>query len=150
MTDFDPIAIATLGKAVDFLFDQAGKLMEERREARKKRGGIPQAEQVTLSHQNSITEATKKEEVRSWKPKNVYLKDMPSEITHCMSMIEQYRTNRRYTEDTISHYGGFNLAPIHIRNELLQQEEQIEQWIFKLKSIIEKTYGHKITIIGLD
>lgn len=150
MTDLDPIAMTTLGKAVDFLFDQAGKLLEERREARSKRGGEVETAQATHPSQAASTATTTREEVKTWKPKTIYLKDIPSEIKHSLNMIEQYRTNKRHTEEAISHFGGFSVAPINVRNDLLQQEEQIEYWIIRLKELIEKAYGHKITLIGLD
>jgi hypothetical protein len=142
MTNFDPIAVAALTKAVDFLFDQAGKLMEERRESRKKRG-----EDDDTAPKTKITT---KEEVLSWQPKNIYLKDIPQEVKHCLTMIETYRTNKRYTDATIAQFGGFNLAPINIRNELITQEEEIKNWTQKLKELIEKAYGHRIVIVGLD
>jgi len=145
MTALDPITITALSKAVDFLFDQATKLMEERRESRKKRGDVN--EQEELEHAKQLTPKT---EVASWQPKSVYLKDIPREVKHCIEMIEQYRKNKRFTEESVSHYGGFKLSPISIRNELIKQEEEIKKWCQKLKDIIEHAYGHKISIIGLD
>ena len=144
MSAFDPIAVAALTKAVDFLFDQAGKLMEERRESRKKRG-----EEDDTPVIQSDTKITTKDEVLSWQPKQIRLKDTPDEVKHCLTMIEQYRKNKRYTDATISQFGGFNLAPINVRNESITQEEQIKEWTYKLKEVIEDAYGHKITIVGL-
>ncbi len=145
MTSFDPIAVAALTKAVDFLFDQAGKLMVERREARKKRG-----EDDDTPATQPETKITTKEEVLSWQPKNIYLKDIPQEVKHCLTMIETYRNNKRYTDATIAQFGGFNLAPIHVRNESITQEDEIKNWTQKLKELVEKAYGHKIIIVGLD
>lgn len=145
MTGLDSIAVVALIKAVDFLFEQAGKLMDERREARIKRG-----ESDDTPHIQAGTGATTKEEVLSWQPKNIYLKDIPQEVKHCLEMIEQYRKNKRYTDATIAQFGGFNLAPINVRNEAIVQDNEIKNWIQKLKDLVEKVYGHKIVIIGLD
>ena len=58
MTGLEPIAVAALTKAVDFLFDEAGKLMDERRTARKARGD---AEDTPASPAG--TTATTKEDI---------------------------------------------------------------------------------------
>jgi hypothetical protein len=145
MTGLEPVAVAALTKGVDFLFDQAGRILEERREARKMRGDQVDAPTSTTNHMS-----TTKEEVRAWQPKTVYLKDIPQEINHCLDMIHQHRTNKRYTEDSISQYGNFKTAPVYLRNELRIEEDEIEKWIRKLKQLIEEVYGHKIVVVGLD
>ena len=145
MTAFDPIAQAALNKAIDFLFDQAGKLLAERHEARQKRGDGDDSPAVQPE-----TQVTNKQEVLSWQPKNVYLKDIPKEVKHHLDMIHQYRTNKRYTDATIAQFGGFNSAPLNVRNEAIIQEDQIKEWTQRLKILVEEVYGHKIIMVGLD
>jgi AAA-like domain len=142
MTGLEPIAAAALTKAVDFLFDQAGKLMEERRELRKQRGD----DDDTPSLPNATV--TTKEEVQSWQVKTIHLKDIPEEVKHCRDMIHLYRRNKRAVEDQIGHFGGFTLTPTNVKNELRMNEDNIKFWCQKLKDLIEQAYGHQITIIG--
>jgi hypothetical protein len=142
MSGFDPIATAALTQAVDFLFDQAGKILEERREARKARGEVVQG----AHHKGEIT---KKSEVQTWSPKEVYLKDIPQEIRNQLDQIHLYRTNLRNLELQIANYGGFVFAPIITQNQLRATEIEITNGCQKLKDLIESAYGHKIVVVGL-
>lgn len=144
MTGLEPVAGAVLTKAIDFLFDQAGKLMEERRENRKKAGEPEDTPQPPAGARPAT-----KDEMAS-KPKPVVLKDVNQELEHCLTMIEMYRRNKRNIEVAIAAYGGFTLAPRINQNELLDTENNIKQWSQKLKNLVEQVYGQKIMLIGLD
>ena len=145
MTGLEPIAAVALTKAVDFLFDQAGKLMEERRENRKKAGESDEAPAALTP-----SPPTTKEEVQSWQPQKVMLKDTPQEIEHALRMLETYRRNKRNIDAAIAAYGSFTLAPRINQNELLETENNIKDWSQKLKGLVEQAYGRKIMLIGLD
>lgn len=145
MTGLEPIAVVALTKAVDFLFDQASKLMDERRTARKARGD----EEDTPVPPVGLS-TTKKEEILSLQPKNVYLKDIPKEVEHYLDMIHQYRDNKRRLDATIAAYNGFLFAPGHIQYQLRDSEDQIKNWCQQLKNLVDESYGHKIVIIGLN
>lgn len=145
MTDLDPITTAALTKAIDFLFDQAGKLIQERREARKIRGD---QEDTPTPTEGKV--AISKDELKSLKPKQVYLKDIPSEVEHCLDMIHRNRDTKRRLDATVAAYNGFLFAPGHVQYQLRDAEDQIKIWCQKLKGLIEEVYGHKITIVGLD
>lgn len=145
MTGIEPITLGAISKAVDFLFDQAGKLLEERRENRKRMN-----EDDDTKEDTNNTSYTKKEEVKSWTPKNVYLKDLPQEIDSLLSLIHRYRGNKRDLEMRIANDGGFYRSPTSVRNELRDSETEIKESCQRLKGLIEEVYGHKITIIGLN
>ena len=145
MTGLETIAAVALTKAVDFLFDQAGKLMEERRENRKKAGESDEAPAALTP-----SPPTTKEEVQSWQPQKVMLKDTPQEIEHALRMLETYRRNKRNIDAAIAAYGSFTLAPRINQNELLETENNIKDWSQKLKGLVEQAYGRKIMLIGLD
>lgn len=145
MTGLEPIAVAALTKAVDFLFDEAKDLMKERRENRQKL----QEKDDTPEPRPDVVVVTK-EEVKSWQPKNVYLKDIPKEVEHCLTIIHQYRRNRRIIELRASKSGGIEYASTLDQNQLIDTENNIKEWCQKLKDLVEEVYGHKITIIGLD
>lgn len=147
MTDFDPVAVDIVKQGVTFLFDQASALMKERRESRRARG---EKTDISEPQETQSEGLSTKEEVLSKPLKTVYLKDIPNEIEHCLKMLHTYRRNKRSTDTKISHYGGFDLAPINVQSELIMQEDYIKEWSQKLKELIEKAYGHKIRIVGLE
>jgi hypothetical protein len=143
MSGLEPIYVPALSKALDFLFNQAGKLMEERRNAKKARG-------EEVASPTAQVSATTREEVNSWQPKKVYLSDFPEEVEHCLVQIEQFRLTKRLLEDKVSIHGGFRLAPTSVQHELSIAEEEIKRWCEKLKALVEEVYGQKIIIVGLS
>lgn len=146
MSGLEPIAVTALTKAVDFLFTQAEKLMEERRENRRKLG----EEDDTPQPDSSDNAISQREELNKLQPKTIYLKDVHQEIEHCLRQIHQYRSNRRHTLDQIAHQGGINRASIESRNDLIAAENEIKKLVQELKLTIERVYGHKVRIIGLE
>lgn len=143
--DLDPISLTILQKAVDFLFDQARKLMEDRRESRKKMGEAVEDKSV----QKDIKE-TKKDELGSLKPIPIRLQSVYHDIEHCMEQIEGYQRNRRDLERRVMKDGGFDRTQSSVRNELRDVDDEIKKYCQKLKKLVEDVYGRNITIIGLD
>lgn len=144
MSGAEILAESILRKAIDFLFDQASKIMEERRMTRQRK-------EEKIDPRTNVTEnSPTKRDILSRNPKNLYLNDYSQEIRHCMDMIERYRHNKRQIEETIAHYGSLSLTPTHVKNELKDTEEAIGHWIKRLKQTIEEVYGCRITIVGID
>lgn len=144
----DTVALSVLLKGIDFLFGEASKLMQERREARQKRGEEDVASVPNTTE--SVTSSEVKATVQSKDIKQVYLNDVTKDIKHYINQIEAYRENKRIAEQAIQRYGSFIDAPSKVRHDLKDAEDGIKEYVQRLKNIIENTYGHKINIIGLD
>ena len=146
MTGLEPIFTAALTKAVDFLFGEAGKLLDERRKVRQDvgkdddtpvlKGEVTQKEVLVIS--------------QDLQTKNIYLRDLPNEVDHILRLIESYRSNRRILENQIRHAGGVNRAPIDKVNDLQSTDDDIRYNIQRLKDLIQKAYSHQINLVGLD
>ncbi len=143
ISGIDPSTIAALAKAVDFLFDRAGNFIEEQPKNRK------QLQEGDDTRQPNTTIVTK-EDIKFWRPKNIYLKDIPKEIEHHLNLIEQYRRNKRIIEQSVAKSGGIEYASVLDQNQLLDTEDNIKVACQKLKDLVEECYGRKIAIIGLD
>jgi SET domain-containing protein len=147
MTGMEGIAIATVTKAIDFLFGEAVKLMDERRQQRKARG-------ESVVERPSTGNAIDKKEVLNKTskvdPKTLFLRDYPKEIEHCIEQIHKLRNNKRMLEDQVNNYGGFSFAPLITQNQIRLTEDEIERWIIRLRTIVEDVYGHKLEIAGID
>lgn len=143
MTGLEFPAAVVVGKAIDFLFDQAGKIMQQRREARASTGKAddtpPQSAQPTA-----------KQEVQTWQPQQMMLKDMPREIEATLALIETYRGNLRQQEAAIAMHGDIALAPPINQNLYFKQIDAIKDNTQKLKTLVEQVYGKKITLVGLE
>jgi hypothetical protein len=146
MSGLEPMAIIVLTKAIDFLFGEAGKLMEERRSARQKRGDEIKAEHNNISSQVIVN----KETLKGSQPKLLELREIPKEVEHSINQIRQYGINKRLLEEQAAKYGGFTFAPLIVQNQIRDAEEEIYNNCQKLKHLIEEVYDQKITISGFD
>ncbi len=145
MASLEPIGLAVLTKAVDFLFNEASKFMQERRERRSL-----EQNRISSKEADKTTGFTKREELLSWEPNELFLQDTYLEIEHCLDQIQQYRKNRRMLEKQVAMYGGVVLAPIAVQNQLNNVERELESSCQKLRRLVEETYGQEIRIPGLD
>lgn len=138
----DVIVAHILTEAVDFLFDHGKQFLQDRQERRR----ILEQE----VEQNKQQTFTTKDEVKQWPVKNLYAIDLPKEIQHIISMIKQYKSNERMLDKQASMYGSVIQSPIYIQTQLLSVDNEIKNWMQKLKNIIEQAYGHKIYFVGLE
>ena len=135
MTNIDPLSLSIIAKAVDFLFDQAAKIMQVHRESRnatiKKKD-----EQNNVSNKNSILESITNE-------------INTVEIQHCLDQIHSYTKNVHLIERQIANYGGEVAAPINLVNQLNINQSELRKWIYELKRVLESASKQDINIQGL-
>src|ERR1044071_1539871 len=91
MTGLEPIALPIVIKAVDFLFDQATKILDKQRTS-------SDAANKETDNQSSVSN------------KNDILKAITSineaEIKHCLNQIEKYKHNVYLIENEIADWAG--------------------------------------------
>lgn len=143
MSGLEPLAGLILVQAVNLLFGEVKDILADRRK-REERSDSDNTPQPKAGLESA-------EQVLALQPyKEVRLNDYTQDIKHCIEMIQQYRKNRRMADLAIQQYGGFVQAPPIKQHELENAENGIKEFSQRLKNIIEKVYGHKIVIIGLD
>jgi hypothetical protein len=152
MSGLEPIAVAALTKAIDFLFGEAGKLMEERRLARKNRGDeqSDSGSDISAKTKKDTKAIASKEDIKNLEPKELHLRDIPQEVKHYLDLIHARRQNRRQLEQQATAYGGFTYAPLIVQNQIRSSEQEIYENCRKLKRLVEEAYGYKIIVNGLD
>ena len=126
-------------KAVDFLFDQAAKVIQEF----KGNPSAPIKNAAELSTGYSISE---KNEMVKAIAKEIDIK----EIQHCLDQIELYTKNVHVFERRIAYYGGEVLAPLDLVHKLNVSQDELKKWIKKLKSLLENASKKDIYILGLE
>lgn len=146
MTSFEPLGLTVLIKAVDFLFDEAGKLLQELRQQRKSQLDSTKSPQDKMESRG----ATRKDEILSRHPNLLSLDETTKEINHCLSQIHQYSQNKRTLETQIALHGGLVFAPLPLQNQLQQTDDEIEKWCVQLKRIVEEVYEYDIALPGFD
>jgi len=115
------LAFQTLTKAVDFLFTEASKILEERRLARQQ--GHQQAAEppkiITL--EQHPTAAT----VLQIKVTDELVQRKEQAIQGILDEIAIYQTNYQRFKKRVALEGGIDFAPIAVVNQLLAQEDAI-------------------------
>jgi adenine specific DNA methylase Mod len=133
MTNMDPLAFSVVAKAVDFLFDQAARILHGQREARKQTE--QPNDQDRISDKNRIKDAIS----------NVN----KQELEHCLDQVETYAKNVRLFEKQIAIRVGELLAPVKLVNDLRTNQSELRKQIDKLKQMLENASSQEINIPGL-
>jgi energy-coupling factor transporter ATP-binding protein EcfA2 len=132
-----------LTQAVIFLFDEARKLLDERRQRR----------QQMKEHEDMVTlpsgvEESAKQTILDLKPVNLD-NETAKEINHLRAVIAVHEEHRRHAEKTIATYGGILNATPRERAQLENAENEILKHTQRLKKLLEKVYDQPIHINGL-
>lgn len=136
-------AIGVLTQAVNFLFDEARKILAERRERRQ---AMNQQDDTPALPSGSKESA--KETVLNWKATN-FDEEAKKEIDHLLKLIDIQQNHRRNAELTIANIGGILAATPRERAQLENAENEVLKHTRKLKNILEKVYNQPIHIDGL-
>jgi hypothetical protein len=137
-------AMAILTRALDFLFDEARKILAERRQRRQE---MEEADD-TVALPDGVEESSK-ETILELKPANLD-QETQEEVDHLLELIKIQRGHRRKAEVKINKLGGILFVPPNVRVELENAEDEILKHTQRLKKLLEKVYNQPIYIDGLE
>lgn len=137
-------SIMVLTQAIGFLFDEARKILAERRQRRQE---MQETDDTPVLP--SGTEESNKQNILELTPTN-FDDETQKEIDHLMKLIDIQTKHRRNAEMKINKLGGLLFVPPNVRVELENAEEEILKHTQKLKNLLEKVYDQPIYINGLD
>jgi hypothetical protein len=140
----EPFALMVLTQAVGFLFDEARKILAERRQRRQE----TEEPDDTVALPDGAEESSK-ETILELKPTNLD-EETQEEINHLLELIKIQKDHRRKAEVKINKLGGILFVPPNVRVELENAEDEILKHTQKLKKLLEKVYGQPIYIDGLE
>ena len=150
----DPIQIPILLKAVDFVFDEGRKLLEERRERRKTSEAsaasaptqagetpepTPEAAQAEVEARNET-----KQELLTSKIDGILWKNHEAEVQHLVRLLETYSRNYHLASEQYAKWGDALVPPI-IVNNMTQAENAMADTLKKLEAVLSKVYEKDIT-----
>jgi hypothetical protein len=148
----ETISIPILLKAIDFLFDEGRKILEERRERRKTQKESESTEATSNSPILIEPELKKGDDVIQTKetalatPVIKYLwKESEGDVTHLLKLLEIHTRNYRLAKEQYAKWGSA-LVPLIISNTLLEEEEAVATTIQKLQIILSRVYGKQVRI----
>ena len=140
----DPIQLPILMKAIDFVFEEGRKILEERRERRKAQENPPEAE---TAKEVAIVEAPEKEQTRqdllAARIDEIRWRNHEGEVQHLVRLLETYSRNYQLAREQYAKWGSALVPPI-IVNNLNEAEDSVLETVRKLEAVLSKVYEKEI------
>lgn len=147
------IGISILNKAVEFLFEEGKKVLEDIRTRRKKASDFKEKpeEKPELKPQvkpepkpqDSNKVITTKDQALSQKIDVKIWSDSEREIEHLLTLLDISTKKYRLAEKQYM-IGGEELAPYIILHRLENAEKEVEDTTIRLKDSLRRVYGKEI------
>jgi hypothetical protein len=150
----ETVSIPILLKAVEFLFDEGKKILDERRERRNAQNTAVEEKTGSSSLKNSHLEETSETEVIKSKEVAITMPILESawieseaKVKHLMALLDIYTKNYYLAKEAYAKWGSALVPPIVIHN-LSEAEDGVLKTTYELQSILSKTYGKRIDFDG--
>lgn len=147
----DPIHIPILLKAIDFVFDEGRKILEERRERRKASAASTTAEPATNPEPASEPEPAAIDETNQGKQDlltsridEILWKDHELEVQHLVRLLETYSRNYHLASEQAAKWGSALVPPIIVHN-MTEAENSMVETLKKLEDVLSKVYEKDIS-----
>ncbi len=144
----ETLHIPILLKALDFVFDEGRKILEERRERRKTQEPAPADEPQQTTEPGTTAEAQDKDEVKqellSSKIDEIRWKNHEAEVQHLVRLLETYSRNYQLSKEQYAKWGSALVPPI-IASNLNEAENSMLETLRKLEETLSKVYEKDIT-----
>ena len=142
----DPIHIPILLKAIDFVFDEGRKILEERRERRKQSESAPSS--ATPPEEPPPVESQEHEEIKqellTSKIDEILWKNHELEVQHLVRLLETYSRNYHLAREQYAKWGDALVPPIIVHN-MTEAENSMVTTLKKLEDVLSKVYEKDIT-----
>jgi hypothetical protein len=155
----DPIQIPILLKAIDFIFAEGHKILEERRERQKtsaagaagaasaanapaQTGDAPEPIEAT-SAATQESSAIKQDLLNS-KIDEILWKNHEAEVKHLVKLLETYSRNYHLASEQYAKWGSALVPPIILHN-MTEAENSMVETLKKLEDVLSKVYEKDIT-----
>ena len=144
----DPVQIPILLKAVDFVFEEGRKILEERRERRKNdnssKSEVPEPEETDPAVVQKQVEG-KQDLLASKIDENIW-QNHEQEVQHLVRLLETYSRNYHIAKEQYAKWGSALVPPIIMHN-LTEAENSMIGTIKKLEAVLSKVYKKDIQTI---
>ena len=143
----DPIQVPILLKAIDFVFEEGRKILEERRERRKAGDAAPQVEKSETQTDivplpvEQIKEV--KRDLLASKIDDLSWLNHEEEVQHLVRLLEIHSRNYHLAKEQYAKWGDALVPPIIVHNMTSAENSMIET-IQRLESVLSKVYKKDI------
>ena len=143
----DPFQIPILLKAIDFVFDEGHKILEERRERRKLNDASPKTDIQELPKEvielpsEQIKEV--KQDLLASKIDDLSWLNHEEEVQHLVRLLEIHSRNYYLAKEQYAKWGSALVPPIIMHN-MTEAENSMIETIERLKTVLSKVYKNDI------
>ena len=137
----DPTQLPILLKAIDFIFEEGRKILEERRERRKL--SVPAPESDSPEPEPAPVEIEKQQEIKhdllTSKIDEIQWQNHELEVKHLVKLLETYSRNYHLASEQYAKWGSALVPPIIVHN-MNEAENAIAVTLKKLEAVLSKVY----------
>lgn len=144
----DPIQIPILLKAIDFVFDEGRKILEERRERRKMDAlaqntetSEPAAEIIPADVQQANE---LKQDLLASRIDEILWQNHEQEVQHLVRLLETHSRNYHLASEQYAKWGSALVPPIIVHN-MTEAESSMVETLRKLEDVLSQVYKKDIT-----
>ena len=152
----DPIQLPILLKAIDFVFEEGHKILEERRERRKANDALP-----TAGNQEPVKEIAPVEAPKEAQPQEVQIpetvkqdllgskvdellwRNHEEEVQHLVRLLETHSRNYHLAKEQYAKWGSALVPPIILHN-MTDAENAMVGNLQRLEVVLSKVYKKDI------
>ena len=143
----DPTQLPILLKAIDFVFEEGRKILEERRERRKLQENPPKEDRQEPAQDVAVLEVPEKAQIKqdllASKIDEILWQNHEAEIQHLVRLLETYSRNYQLAREQYAKWGSALVPPIIVSN-MNEAEHSMLQTIKQLEVALSKVYEKDI------
>jgi hypothetical protein len=144
----DPTQLPILLKAIDFVFDEGRKILEERRERRKTSDSAPTSENQEPAKEITPIQVQEKNEIKqdliTSKIDEMLWQNHELEVQHLVRLLETYSRNYYTAKEQYAKWGSALVPPIIVHN-MTEAENSMIDTIQRLENVLSKVYKKDIS-----
>lgn len=144
----DPIQLPILMKAIDFVFEEGRKILEERRERRKMEEAVPKSEAQETSKELTPLKPEQAQEVKQdllkSKIDELLWRNNEEEVQHLVRLLETYSRNYHLAKEQYAKWGDALVPPIIVHN-MTDAENHMVETLGRLETVLSKIYKKEIS-----
>ena len=143
----ETLHIPILLKAIDFIFEEGRKILEERRERRRMEQNLPKEQVEEPQEETAAIEVLEKQEIKqdllASKIDPVLWQNHEFEVQHLVRLLETYSRNYQLAKEQYAKWGSALVPPIIVSN-MHEAEKSMLETIKKLETTLSKVYKKDI------
>lgn len=141
----ETVAIPILLKAVDFLFGEGSKILEERR----KRLAKKQSSLKVIPPDQGSNAIISREEALKEKIEETVWESQQAKVTHLMTLLETYSQNYYLAREKYARFGRDHVPQVVV-HQITEAEDEITSISKDLRDTLSQIYGKKVHIPEIE